>query len=165
MTEQPTLKHISIRGVNAAIYDEFSTKVGELDIKIGEALTQMMRDVLQNFDDTFPELSSESLKKIAKLNSGTIQHMKNVTISRKDLVDADMRVHFQHISGLKFEPDVDEETFNTFVGSIQHCNQIKIPSILPKLKILSRLQHCSNIKIYDPDEGVGEATDPEPLEG
>lgn len=152
MSDQDELKNISIRGVNADVYDLFSDKVKNLELNIGQALTKLMEDVIADFDETFPEVSSESFKTLAKLKKGNIQHQRKLSISKNDLVSADMRFYFQHIDHLEFAADVDLETFEKFVGGIQHVDNVRLPNIMPRLKVLAFVQHCHNVEVYDVQE-------------
>lgn len=146
-----TLKNITIRGVDAMVYDEFSQVMRTAEVTMGEALTRMMGDVLRDFDEVFPTLSAESLRYMMKRNKISISHYGTLRISRKDLVEADRRVNFNHIEELIFEEDVTEEDLNTYVGYIDHCDTVVFPSTLPKLLIYSKTQHTKNIETYDVD--------------
>ena len=143
------VKNISIRGVNSDVYEQFSNKIKVHEMTIGDAISKMMGDVVADFDETFPEISAASLRAIAGLRKGSIQHQGRVSVSKKDLVDADMRFYFQHIKVLEFEDDVDLETFEKYVGGIQHVTSVRIPAILPKLKLLAYIQFCKEIEVYE----------------
>jgi hypothetical protein len=147
--EATTLKNITIRGVDARVYDEFSQVMRGVEVTMGEALTRMMGDVLRDFDEVFPTLSAESLRYMMKRDKISISHYGTLRISRKDLVEADRRVNFNHIKELIFEDDVTEEALNTYVGHIDHCDTVVFPSTLPKLLIYSKTQFTKNIETYD----------------
>jgi len=144
------LKSISIRGVNAEIYDQFVNKMKTIDLNIGDAITKLMKDVISSFDKEFPELSAKSLK-LLSLGTLSISHHNNLTISKKDLLDTERAINFIHCSELRFEPDVDQLTFLQFVKNIMHCNRVQIPKILPKLLLLSRIRFCENVEFYEVD--------------
>jgi len=148
MTEA-ALKHISIRGVNAATFDEFSNRIRRMDITLGEALSSMMEQVLKDFDETFPELSAENLRSLADMKSGVIQHHSHLIITQKDLLDAHTRFVIQHVKELVFDEDVDAATFQKYIIQIQHCGTVKIPRVLPRLKILSYISHGGEIVQYE----------------
>lgn len=149
--ERPTLKSVTIRGVDGRTYDEFSQVIQMAGLTMGEAITKMMGDVMKDFDETFPELSAESFRLMMKKDKISVQHYRQLTVSRKDLEDANRRVKFKHIEELTFEKDVDEEVFNTYVRSIEHCGTIRVPSVLPKLHIYAKISHTNDILIYDVD--------------
>ena len=149
---RPTLKSVTVRGVNGAIYDEFSKAIQMAGLTIGEALTKMMGDIMKDFDETFPDLSAESFKLMVKKDRINVQHHEKLSISRKDLEDANKGIEFQHIKNLTFEANVTEEVFNMYVRSIQHCGIVKVPSVLPKLHIYSMITFTDYIEIYDVED-------------
>jgi len=150
--ERPTLKSVTIRGVNGGIYDEFSQVVQMAGLTMGEAVTKMMGDVMRDFDETFPDLSAESFRMMVKKDKIAVQHHERLSVSRKDLEDADRSIVFQHIRMLTFDADVTEEVFNTYVRRIQHCDTVRVPSVLPKLQIYAKIAFTDNIEIYDAEE-------------
>lgn len=142
------LKNITIRGIDSDTYEDFSSKVKSLNKNIGDAVTQMMKDILVDFDDVFPTLSSkESLRKL-KSNAQIISHHERLSISKADFEAAKVPFAFRHIENLIIEPDVDLETFNKFVVQIQHCHRVKIPEIQPKLILLSKIRFCDHVEVY-----------------
>ena len=149
---RPTLKSVTVRGVNGGVYDEFSQVIQMAGLTMGEAITKMMGDVMRDFDETFPDLSAESFRLMVKKDRINVQHHERLSISRKDLEDANRGIKFQHIRDLTFEADVTEEIFNTYVRNIQHCGTIRVPSVLPKLQIYAKIAHTDNIEIYDVED-------------
>ena len=150
--ERPTLKSVTIRGVNGGVYDEFSQVVQMAGLTMGEAITKMMGDVMRDFDETFPDLSAESFRMMVKKDKIAVQHHERLSVSRKDLEDANKGIVFQHIRSLTFEADVTEEVFNTYVRNIQHCGTVRVPSVLPKLQIYAKIAFTDNIEIYDVED-------------
>ena len=146
--ERPTLKSVTIRGVDGGTYDEFSSVVQMAGLTMGEAVTKMMADVMRDFDEVFPDLSAASLKLMAKKDKIKVKHHRKLSISKTDLEEADRSVKFQHIDELTFEEDVTKEVFNTYVRGVEHCQNVRVPSILPKLLIYSKIGFTSNIEIY-----------------
>ena len=55
VNKKVTLKNVTIRGIETEIYDEFSHSMKILGMNIGDAITKMMHDVLEDFDDEFPD--------------------------------------------------------------------------------------------------------------
>jgi hypothetical protein len=142
------LKNITIRGIDSDTYEDFSSKVKSLNKNIGDAVTQMMKDILVDFDDAFPTLSSkDSLRKL-KSDAQVISHHERLDISKQDLEDAGVPFAFRHIERLTIGPDVDLETFNKYIVQIQHCSRVKIPAIQPKLVLLSRIRFCDRVEVY-----------------
>lgn len=145
-------KTITIRGVDSEIYNAFSKKLKDADLKIGDAISKMMNDVLSDFDDHIPDLSSESLSDIVPLKRVKIQHHDNLMITKKDLVDSNVRISFYHIENLEFTADITKDIFMKYVKQIGHCDTVKVPKVLPKLIMLSKLNNVRNFVIYDEDE-------------
>lgn len=147
-----TLKSVTVRGVNGGVYDEFSQVIQMAGLTMGEAITKMMGDVMRDFDETFPDLSAESFRLMVKKDRINVQHHERLSVSRKDLEDANRGIKFQHIRDLTFEADVTEDVFNTYVRSIQHCGTVRVPSVLPKLQIYAKIAFTDDIEIYDVED-------------
>lgn len=148
--EKENLKSISIRGVNAGVYEQFVTKTKVLNMNIGDAISKLMKDVVNSFEDGFPHISAKSLGSITKIPLSIIGH-EDLTITKQDLVDAKNQISLINITRLSFAPDVDKETFQQYISKIIGCTNIKVPNVLPKLVLLSKLQACKNIEIYEVD--------------
>lgn len=146
--EQSKLKNITIRGIDVAVYDEFSKKMKIAEINMGDALNKMMTDVMNSFDDVFPNISAASLSgkiRKARLN---ITHHDTLHLSKDDFISSDKMVIFDHIDDLSFDETVDAETFEQYVHSINHCDKVSFHSKLPKLLILSKVHHSNRIQFY-----------------
>ena len=112
-TESPVFKTVTIRGVDGRIYDDFSQIIQMSGLTIGEAITKMMRDVSKDFDEVFPQLSAQNLKYIINKVRLTVQHYDRLSISLKDLEEADKSIIFQHIDQLTLEADITLDAFET----------------------------------------------------
>jgi hypothetical protein len=157
--ELKRMKNVTIRGIDSEIYDEFSSSIKSLKMNIGEAITQMMQDVMEDFGDTFPSLTAKgSLGKIKK-DRITINALDTLRISKKDLEEAGAQVKFSHMGKLIFEPDVDLATFNKYVRGIHHCDYVKIPAFLPKLILLSKTQYCGKVETYSVEDSTKNVTE------
>ncbi len=143
-----SLKNITIRGINPDLYDEFTQRVKTLNLSIGDAVNRMMTDIIEDFNGTFPQLSARGTFGKLALEKAYIAHHDKLSISKRDLEEANTVFYFQHIDQLIIEPDVDLETFQTYIHSIQHCGLVKIPNILPKLLLLSKIRFCEKIEVY-----------------
>ncbi|MFX1252433.1 MAG: hypothetical protein ACFFCZ_12585 [Promethearchaeota archaeon] len=141
-------KNVTIRGIDSRVYDEFSRTIKSLGITLGEAISRMMTDVLKDFDGKMPKLSSRFYRNGAQLATAVISGHGLLHVNEKDLIEANARFSFSHIDELTFEPDVTPETFTRHVRSIEHCDQVKMPSILPKLLVYSKIRRCESIEIY-----------------
>ncbi|MFW9915470.1 MAG: hypothetical protein ACFFGZ_07640 [Candidatus Thorarchaeota archaeon] len=152
------VKNVTIRGIEAEIYNEFSQQMKIFGMTMGDAITKMMSDVLKDFDETFPDLSAKSLRTRARLPKAVISHHDELTVGAKDLIDANARVTFSHMGLLEIGPDVTRELFLRHIARITHSDTVRIPAVLPKLVVYSRVQFCDTIEIYDvesPKETAG----------
>ena len=157
--EMKKIKNVTIRGIDTEIYDEFSSSIKSLKMNIGEAITQMMQDILKDFGDTFPNLSAKgSLGKLKK-DRLSISALDELSISKRDLEEAGAEIRFTHVGKLIFEPDVDLATFNKYVRGISHCDYVRIPAFLPKLVLLSKTQYCGRVEAYQADESPNATTE------
>jgi hypothetical protein len=145
------IKTVTIRGVDGRIYDEFSQIIQSSGLTMGEAISKMMRDISKDFDDVFPQLSARNLKYLVNKDKIRVQHYGHLSVSLKDLEEADKSVSFQHIDHLTLEPDITVEAFETYIRSIQHCGTLRVPDVLPKLLLYSKVGHCENIEVYNPN--------------
>lgn len=152
--EDRSIKTVTIRGVDGRIYDEFSRVIQSSGMTMGEAVSKMMRDVSRDFDEVFPMLSSKSFKYMVKKDKIVLEHFDELTVGLKDFEEADKRVQFQHIRCLTLESDVNAEAFETYIDEIEHCDVVRVPSVLPKLLIYSKISHCNEVEIYTPESRV-----------
>ncbi|UYP44306.1 hypothetical protein NEF87_000591 [Candidatus Lokiarchaeum ossiferum] len=147
---EENLKSISIRGVNADVYEQFVNKTKKLDMNVGIAITKLMQDVVYSFDEDFPEISAGTLRSVNKMPLSIVGHV-DLTISKEDLEEPENQISFVGIQNLTFTPNVDKETFQKCINKIVGCHGVRIPNILPKLVLLSTLVDCKNIEFYDVD--------------
>jgi hypothetical protein len=143
-SDRTNLKSISIRGVDADIYDQFVTKIKPLEVNIGQAISKLMKDVVDTYENEFPEISASSLKIIA-LGELSINGHENLTINKQDLLEGGRQVSFRNCDNLKFAKDIDKVTFLKHVKRIRNCDGVSVPSGLPKLLLLSIASHCTNL--------------------
>lgn len=149
------LKNVTIRGIDGEIYDQFSHKIKNLRMNLGEAITKMMRDIITDLDeslDQLPALRARTTFNNFTLERLSINHYDRLKISRADLEEANAQVSFSHIDKLSFFPDVTREIFTRYVKSVTHCGTVRMPSIFPKLIMYSKLQFCDRIEVYDVED-------------
>ena len=151
--ESRSSKTVTIRGVDGQIYEEFSQVIQSSGMTMGDAISKMMRDVSGDFDEVFPKLSAMSLKYMVRKDKITVEHFDTLSVSLKDLEETDKRVRFQHIRTLTIEPDITIEAFETYISRIEHCELVRVPNVLPKLLIYSKISHCNQIEIYPLNQG------------
>ncbi|MHA2362612.1 MAG: hypothetical protein ACXAC7_01545 [Candidatus Hodarchaeales archaeon] len=147
------VKNVTIRGIESKTYEDFSYYMKVLGMTLGEAVTKMMTEVMKNYDGTFPDLSAKAFKGKEPLKKANISHHNILSVSEHDLIDANARLSFSHISLLELEADITVKSFNRFIRSISHCDKVRIPNIFPKLLVFSKLEGCDEIEIYDQKTG------------
>ncbi len=149
-SNEENLKSISIRGVNADVYEQFVNKTKKLNMNIGNAISKLMQDVVSSFDEEFPQISAGSLRSANKMPLSIVGHV-DLSISKQDLEEPGEKIAFVNITNLSFTPDIDKKTFQKYISKIVSCRGVRIPNILPKLVLLSKLVECKNIEIYEVD--------------
>lgn len=142
-------KNVTIRGIDADTYDDFSQNMKILGMTMGEAISKMMKDVLADFDGTFPAISAKTFRKAARLPKLSIVDHDHISIQAQDLAESESRIVFHDIKFLEFEPNVTRELFLRHVSHISDCKLVRLPAILPKLLVLSKIRDCSEIEIYE----------------
>lgn len=147
---EENLKSISIRGVNADVYEQFVNKTKKLDMNVGNAITKLMQDVVSSFDEEFPQISARSLRTTHKMPISILGHV-DLTISKQDLEEPGEKISFVNITNLYFTPDVDKDTFQKCIHKIIGCRGVRVPNIFPKLVLLSKLVECKNVDVYEVD--------------
>ncbi len=154
------LKNVTIRGIDSDTYDQFSRKIRNLDMNLGDAITKMMEEIVRDLDDSInhlPGLRARTTFNNFKLERVSISHYDKLEVGKADLEEANARIAFSHISRLTFLPDVTRDVFNRYVRNVSHCDTVRIPSIFPKLILYSKIDFCEKIEIYDV-EGEGDTS-------
>ena len=118
--------------------------VKPLEMNIGKAISKLMKDVVDTYEDEFPEISASSLKLIA-LGELSISGHDNLTITKQDLLDGGRQVTFTRCNNLRFAKDIDKITFLKYVKRMLSCDGVFVPKLLPKLLLLSLTSHCKNV--------------------
>jgi hypothetical protein len=142
-------KTITIRGVNSQSYDMFAEKIKNLGITMGDAMTKMIEDISQSIDEELPKLSVSSIENLIPKKRISIEHIKTLRITKKDLLESKSSIGLSHIKELIIDQSVDYQTFIEYISNISHCNTVYIPKIAPKLILLSKISFVSNLVVYD----------------
>ncbi|MHA1167729.1 MAG: hypothetical protein ACTSP4_08670 [Candidatus Hodarchaeales archaeon] len=143
------LKIVTIRGVDQHVYSEFAIKIKEQNKNIGEVISQMMVDVLTDFDEVFPGKSTKNFRRISELPKARIEHHDELLISAKDLMEANSRFSFNNIKYLELGPDIAADDLIYYIRDINHCHCVRYPSSLPKLLLYSKVRGCETLEMYD----------------
>lgn len=146
------LKNITIRGIDTAAYEDFSSKIRDLDMTLGKAVSKMMTDVVQDFNGAFPRLSAKRSLRSEKIPEESIKYHDYLEIGASDLVDADTRFFFAYIKELIFKADITRDIFEKYIGRVSYCDYVEIPLVVPKLIALAKTKGCKEVVTYDPSK-------------
>lgn len=140
-------KSITIRGVDLELYENFTTKLKEYNMNVGEAFSQMMDDILKNFDEIFNESTAHDyVEQQRRLPRLTIESHQELAISAKDLIDTKSKVSFREITSLKFDESVTKEIFLKYVRDIRRCGLVQFGKEFPRLIALAYSEDCDNVE-------------------
>ena len=136
---------ITIRGVDRSLYGRLSRLARRMGVNVGTLINQSMELFLSVIpQDGGPRLPRGPLNLSAEFMRGfleglghIIEDIEELSMSKKDLLEADRELVFVRIGLLEFEDDVDRETFRSRVRAIYHCKEVVIPETLPKVLVLS----------------------------
>lgn len=146
ISDDTETKNITIRGVDLQIYDEFTSKLKEYNMNIGDAFNKMIDDVLKDFDEVFNDSSTydffEYQRRLPRLS---IDGHQDLSISGQDLLDTKSRVSFRNIESLKFDSTVTKEIFLKHVKEISRCLNVYFKKEFPKLIALAYCIDCDNV--------------------
>ncbi len=145
--EERQEKIITIRGVNGEVYERFRAEIKSLGMNLGEAVTKMMNGVL-TYSGDLSKSAANSLKN--DLNKILVEDQRELTVNKNDLTEIENRFYFHSITQLKFDADVDLDTFMSKVIAIKACNNVLIPHYnIARLQLLSKFKFCDNIEYYN----------------
>ncbi len=144
--------NLLIREVDELLYNDFYYLSKKLNYSPGEVLTFLMEDFISRFDGVFPDFSAESLSKLLNIKSKiSINRQDQLAITNEDLLDlsdSNTQIDFNYIDTLEFI-NVDVNSFSRFVGSISHCNLVRVPQTIPKLLLYAKCRNCSYFEFFE----------------
>ncbi|MHA2363769.1 MAG: hypothetical protein ACXAC7_07410 [Candidatus Hodarchaeales archaeon] len=130
------LKDITIRNVDVTIYEEFVSSCQLNNEKIGDAVNNIFLSILPEIEVS--QLIIHELH-INPLDVLVISSLEEVFVQEKDLQDIDKRkVLFHRIKKLEFDQDIKKTSFIDHIIGIFNCEDVILPTSLPKLISLSR---------------------------
>jgi len=136
------LKDITIRNVSAKIYDEFVTKAKAEETTTGEYFSRLLAHLVP-----FSELL-EVFHGLGDKEVLFVSNEEDLTITKEDLeVLGERQVIFFNTQKLIFSDDIDQELFLRTVIKIVSCSEVKLPTKIPRLIILSRTKNCQKTNI------------------
>ncbi len=134
----------------------------ELPLEVWRRAERLGRDVASAVADFAYEtlrrhvellrMASDALAAYARAVAGrphviTIRGVKYMSVSKSDLEQIADRVAFESIDELKFEDDVDNETFRAKVDYIRDVRKLSIPKTLSRLLVYSRCANVSEVEV------------------
>ncbi|MHA2502486.1 MAG: hypothetical protein ACXAE3_06445 [Candidatus Kariarchaeaceae archaeon] len=131
-------KTVTIRGVNREVYDRF----GQLSLAFGANTGQIFTGLIDSYGKQYhPMLGHARMRMIMHDNSTSIEVIKDLdelTISRKDLVEAgeNVRYIFRSIGKLTFDETVDNKTLLKHVLRIAK-SEVETKGEISRLFLLS----------------------------
>ena len=100
------------------------------------------------------DVSSEFMKGFLEGLGNVIEGIDELNVSKKDLLESERALVFVGIGKLRFENDVDKETFRSKVRAIYHCKELVIPETLPKMLVLSVSRKVGKVTVIRRDEKI-----------
>jgi len=136
---------ITVRGVDRSLYRRMSRLARRMGVNVGTLLNQSMELFLSMFphDGESPlpgralGISAEFMRGFLEGLGHVVEDIDELTLTRRDLLEADRELVLLRIKRLEFTDDVDEETFRSRVRGIYRCGEVVIPEGLPKVLVLS----------------------------
>ncbi|NHJ48377.1 MAG: hypothetical protein FK733_11390 [Asgard group archaeon] len=134
------LTNITIRNVSTKVYDEFVSKAKSEGFTTGEFFSKILANILPFFEIRDVMLSLENHEALI------VSFENQLLITKSDLeVLGNRKVIFYGIKQLEFAKDIDQNLFLKTVFKMVKCDEVILPSNLPKLIVLSRTMMCKEI--------------------
>jgi hypothetical protein len=125
----------AIRGLETDLYNKMLAKAKETGKNVSELMNEAMKAYLNQVQETSTIF-------------GENQH--NIIISKKDLVELG-KVMFGGVTNLRFSKDIDKETFENNVVSIENCINVQVPEPL-YIDAMKKTKRCLNVSPYSVEE-------------
>jgi len=134
---------IAIRGLDTDLYNKIHAKAKET----GKNVSDLMNDAIRLYLDQV--LGAPTVH----YGAGSI----GLTVSKNDLVKLG-KVTFSAVIGLKFSEDVDEETVENHIVSIDNCVDVKVPQPI-YLSVMKKARNCVNVQPYSAERENSQRSD------
>jgi len=133
----------AIRGLDSDLYNKMHAKAKET----GKNVSELMNDAMKLYLDQV--LGAPTVY----YGAGSI----GLTVSKNDLIKL-RKVTFTAVIGLKFSEDVDEETVENHIVSIDNCVDVKAPQPI-YLSVMKKARNCVNIQPYSAERENSQRSD------
>ncbi|NPE06646.1 MAG: hypothetical protein GNW80_00050 [Asgard group archaeon] len=136
------LKDITIRNVSIKLYDEFVSNAKDKGKTTGEYFSEILAHAITFFD------ISETLSTIEDREVLVVREEEELFISKTDLEVLGKRgLIIYSIPKIEFAKDIGQDLFLKTVIRLIKCDQVILPSSIPRLIVLSRAIQCKETKI------------------
>jgi len=122
----------AIRGLDSDLYNKMHAKAKET----GKNVSELMNDAMKLYLDQV--LGAP----IVHYGAGAI----NLNVSKNDLSRLG-KVSFRRVIGLRFSEDVDEESIENHIVSLESCVDVKVPEPI-YVSVMKRARDCVNVQSY-----------------
>ena len=148
---------ITVRGVDRELYEELVRLARETGRNIGDLVNVAMKLLLANVKAGIEligkkvEEARQAVEQAAQeAEALVVEGVDELTVSRRDLLEAPKPVVFKGLRRLVFEDDVDAETFESKVKAIVAVDEVEVPEKVPKLLVASRCRLVKRISSRSP---------------
>lgn len=152
------MKIISIRGLDNEIYRQLTIVAKEMGKTIGEVTNEAIKlyltllkgseSIARKVSSTIGTITKAFKEGLKETEIDIVRGLDELTISRKDLEGYGKPVAFMFIGKLRFEEDVDTNTFIKYIDSITSCDTVYIPKKLSKIIVGRRCRFVKKITVY-----------------
>ncbi|MEM0020870.1 MAG: hypothetical protein QW333_01560 [Fervidicoccaceae archaeon] len=144
---------VTIRGIDKDLYERISRKAKELNITVGTAINEAMRDFLSALDaglEIFQKSTDKALTSIrtalpAQQTSIIIKDIGEIRITANDLMKADRPILLLNVKKIVFTDDVTENIFREKIRSIKIAEEVVIPKGISMITVAQKCQMVKKI--------------------
>lgn len=124
------MTNVTIRGIDDAVYVQFSAEATLRGMSIGDLTTQAMAEFLDK----------------SRGPTYRIWNLDELTVTANDLRTIDGVVNISNIDKLEFEKDVTWDDIKDRVQIIENVDKLIVPKSISKFQILTKVKSVGSIK-------------------
>lgn len=131
-------KDVTIRNVNASIYEEFTALCHREQVTVGDGMNKMLSSMIPHLE--IVEIITRFVQ--PKIQFPIVISLRpQVVVKANDLEElGENKVVFHRIKNLQFDVDIPDDLFTNSILGIYNCDNVIFPKNLPKLLKLSKQQ-------------------------
>ncbi len=141
--EEDEKKSVSIKGVKKDVYQRMMHLARESGKTLGEITNDAYRTFISTVDGA-RHVSQSFIDGARGSKITSIENIRNLTLSKKDLEEIGHPVDIRNIDDLTLE-GLDNDGFEKYVRAITGVRNLTIPKGLSKSKVLIRARFVDNI--------------------